>query len=94
MNNISEEKKAEAPGQNKEYKIYVNTRERLYTGRDISFEEVVKLAFNEISNDPNTVYTVTYERGQGNKPEGTMIKGQSVHVKEEMIFYVTATNRS
>jgi len=35
----------QAPGQNKETKIYVNTIPHLWLKKKISFEELVKLAF-------------------------------------------------
>lgn len=77
----------------KEVTIIVNGREKQVAKDDISFAEVVALAFDTPpSND--TLYTVTYKRGHGNKPEGTLVEGQSVKVKEGMIFNVTATNKS
>ena len=55
---------------------------------------MVVLAFGSISNDPNIVYTVTYKKGDNNKPEGIMVKGDEIKVKNEMRFNVTQTNRS
>jgi Multiubiquitin len=87
-------KNNDASGQNKEYKIIVNAREKTWMERKISFDEVVILAFGEISPNPNVVYTVTYKKGNGNKPEGTMDKGEEVKVKNGMIFNVTQTDKS
>ncbi|MFV0387696.1 MAG: multiubiquitin domain-containing protein [Pyrinomonadaceae bacterium] len=87
------DKKSDAPGQNKEYKIIVNAREKLFKGSEISFNQVVELAFGTVSTNPNIVYSVTYKRGQGNK-EGSMDKGDTVKVKEGMIFDVTQTDKS
>lgn len=84
--------KNEPPGQNKEFTIIVNGRERTITEKKISYLEVVRLAFDPL--DPNTVYTVTYKRGEDKKPEGRMVEGDSVTVKEGMIFNVTATRKS
>jgi hypothetical protein len=39
-------------------------------------------------------FTITYRRGQGNKPEGTLDDGDTVKLKEGMIFNVTATDKS
>ena len=44
-------------------------------------------------SDPNTIFTVTYRRAQGNK-EGTLVEGETVKVKEGTIFNVTPTNKS
>ncbi len=89
----SVEHKHEAPGHNKEFTIIVNGREKVVTGKEISFSQVVELAFGTTSN-PNTIYTVTYKRGEGNKPEGTIVDGDTVKIKNGMIFNVTATDKS
>ena len=83
-----------APGQNKEYKILVNAREKIWTEKKITFNDVVVLAFGTISTDPNVSYTVTYKKGDNNKPEGIMVKEEEVKVKDGMRFNVTQTNRS
>lgn len=44
--------------------------------------------------NPNIIYTVTYRRGEGKKPEGTLVEGESVKVKDGMIFDVTRTDKS
>ena len=86
--------KEDAPGQNKEFKILVNAREKIWKEKKITFEEVVTLAFGSVSQDPNVSYTVTYKKGDNGKPEGIMVKGDEVRVKEGMRFNVTQTNRS
>ncbi len=92
--NCLEEHKNEAPGQNKELQIVVNGREKTWTEKEISFEQVVELAYGSISTDPNIIYTVTYKRGMGNKPEGSMLRGDIIKVKNGMIFNATQTNKS
>lgn len=77
-----------------EFKIIVNAREKIWNAVDISFEQVVVLAFGSYNNDPNVGYTVTYSRGLNPKPEGTMVKGSIVRVKNKIIFDVTATDKS
>jgi len=74
--------------------IIVNTREKKWDKPEISYEEVVVLAFGSYSQDPNVVYTVTYSRGPEKKREGSLVKGQSVKVKQGMIFNVSQTNKS
>lgn len=83
-----------APGQNKEFQIIVNARDKVWNEKEITYDDVVILAFGSISNDPNVIYTVTFKKGDNNKPEGIMVKGDSVKVKNEMRFNVTQTNRS
>lgn len=86
--------KKTAPGQNKEIIILVNTREKVWTKKSITFDEVVVLAFSSISTDPNISYTVTFKKGDNEKPEGIMVKGDEIKVKKGMRFNVTQTNRS
>lgn len=79
---------------NKEVTILVNAREKSWTEKTISYDELIVLAFDAISSDPNVSYTVTYKKGDNNKPEGIMVKGDEVKVKDGMRFNVTQTNRS
>ncbi len=72
--------------------IIVNGRQKTVAKTELSFDEIVSLA--ELPTGPNMFYTVTYRRGEGNKPEGTLVQGESVRVKEGMIFNVTATDKS
>lgn len=39
-------------------------------------------------------YTVKYRNGHGNRPEGTLVKGESVRVKDGEIFSVSETGQS
>jgi len=84
--------KKKAPGQNKEFTIYVNGTAEEWHGRTISFDEVVKLAY-PTPPYPNTEYQVVFSKAQGNK-EGTLAEGQEVRIKEGTQFDVTATDKS
>lgn len=89
-----ENKKGEAPGQNKTFTIFVNTREKSWAEKEITFRQVVGLAFENPEFKPEIVYTVTYSKGEDKKPKGTLTDNQSVHVKEGMIFDVERADRS
>lgn len=78
----------------KENTIIVNGRQKVVTAREMSFADIVALAFDPPPTGPNIVFTITYRRGEGDKPEGTLIEGESVKIKEGMIFNVTATDKS
>lgn len=91
---MENDKNENAPGQNKDYIVFVNTREKTWHKKTITFEEVVILALGSMSNDPNIVYTVTYKKGENNKPDGIMVNGDEIKVKNEMRFNVVETNRS
>ncbi|MHA3788273.1 multiubiquitin domain-containing protein [Flavobacterium hauense] len=77
-----------------ELTIIVNARLHIWKEVNISFEQLIVLAFGSYDNNPNKGYTVTYSRGWEPKPEGTMVKGSVVHIKNKMIFDVTATDKS
>lgn len=88
-----EEEKDKNPPRNK-VTIIVNARKHSVPIPKITFEEVVILAFESVSTNPNIVYTVTYKNGPKQNPEGTMDKGSSVHIQEGMLFNATQTDRS
>ncbi|MEE1899562.1 multiubiquitin domain-containing protein [Flavobacterium rakeshii] len=74
--------------------VIVNAKKKSWTKDKISFEEVVVLEYGSVSNDPNVIYTIDYVKGVPSKPNGTMVKGEVISVKNKMIFNVTQTNRS
>ncbi len=81
-------------GHDNSFNIVVNGRPRVVTAKEQSFRQIVALAFDNPPTGQNIVFTITYRRGEGNKPEGTMLEGDTVKVKEGMIFNVTATDKS
>lgn len=74
--------------------IIINGREFEVEKKKISFEEVVKLSFEEYYPNENTAYTVSYSKGEDKKPKGQIVAGDNVMVKEGMIFNVSRTNKS
>jgi hypothetical protein len=77
-----------------EFNIIVNAREKQWFNEKITYNEVVVLAFGFAENKAITTYSVTYKKGDNNKPEGIIVEGDSIRVKDGMLFSVTATNRS
>lgn len=71
--------------------IIVNGREKKVTKSELSFTDVVILAFGSVPTDPNEIVTITWKRG-GDR--GSLVAGQTVEIKNGMIFDVTKTNRS
>lgn len=61
---------------------------------NLTFDEIVALAFDNPPSGEGVQFTIQYTRGHGDKPSGTLIEGQSVKIKEGMEFDVTSTNRS
>lgn len=60
----------------------------------ISYAQVVTLEFPDYPQHPERIYSVTYKRGAGNKPEGILAPGGSVKVKDRMEFNVTDAGQS
>ena len=83
-----------APDHTKEYSVIINGRARTIAARDVTFEELLALAFTPLPSGPNWVFTVPFRRGHGDKPEGSLSSGSTVKVKEGMVFNVTATDKS
>lgn len=93
MSEVTETK--ERPGKaDKEVTIVVNGREKTVSEKELSFDQLVKLAFDNPPTGEFICFTITYRRGHGNKAEGTLSEGESVKVKKGMIFNVTATDKS
>lgn len=78
----------------KEVIIIVNGREKKWDKKKISFQEVVILAFGSYSDKSTMVYTVAYEDGPKQNPEGSMVRGAEVFVRNKMIFHATVTDKS
>jgi hypothetical protein len=78
----------------KQITIIVSGVQKQWDKKKISFKEVVILAYGQYEDRPTMVYTVAYEDGPKQNPEGSMIKGSEVVTKNMMIFHATATDKS
>lgn len=74
--------------------IVVNATPHQVAGKEISYEQVVGLAYNNNPlTGPYVVITVTFSRGE-HAQEGTLLPGDTVKLKSKMVFDVSATDRS
>lgn len=71
--------------------IIVNTRQLVWNEKKITFEQVLELAFPGQNYDPAAT-SVEYSRGHG--PDHSLRQGQSVNVKEGMVFDAEPAVRS
>ncbi|MDO1449513.1 multiubiquitin domain-containing protein [Rhodocytophaga aerolata] len=73
--------------------LIINGRDRSWSKKTISFAEVIHLKDGTGENG-SKAYTITYTDGHPQNPSGEMAKGEVVRVKNQMRFYVTATDKS
>ncbi len=75
--------------------IIVNGVRREVREKRLSFENVIEMAFGQYDAADNVAYTVTYSYKKGHhNDKGILVAGDSVKVKEGMVFNVTKTTRS
>ena len=80
--------------------IVVNARERIIPSSklspdgELSFEQIVRLAFDSPPSGPDIVFTMSYRNGAGRPPEGSLVEGQSVKVQDGTVFNVSFTDKS
>lgn len=95
MSNAVQQKQDQGKGPDKSITSIVNAEEKSVSAGALSFDEVVSLAYN--GNPPaeeNWSFTVTFRRGHGNKPEGSLVEGETVKLRDGMVFNVTGTDQS
>ena len=80
--------------------IIVNGREKvvplkaLSSDRELSFKQVVSLAFDPPPSGPDIVFTVSYRNGAGRPPDGRLVAGKGVKVQDGTVFNVSFTDKS
>lgn len=81
-------------GPPKEFTIIVNARKKTVTTKRLSFDAIIKLAFDPVPTGNAVMFTITYDNGPKANPAGTLMPGGTVKIKEGMVFCVTATDKS
>lgn len=90
MTQKAEDKNDKGP---KPVTIFVNGTEYELPKESISYEELLEL-IGAPALPEGQRYSVQYSKGQGKKPTGTLIEGETVQAKKGMEFDVTPANRS
>lgn len=78
----------------KSVKIFIDGDEFSEPRGKITYSRVVELAFPDFAQFPNATYSIVYERGQSDKPQGTLTKGGEVQIVEGMRFRAKRTGES
>ena len=79
---------------NKGFDIIVNARAYTVENDEVTFDEVVDLAYPEAGRGDLISYTVLFYEGGGREKEGGLNEGDKVKIKDGTVFNVTRTDRS
>ena len=96
---MEEQNKIELKEQNKpddkaEFEIIVNGQKKIAPKREMGYEDIVKLAFdNPVFTNPYIIYTITYKQPKTTN-QGSLVKGDKVKIGAGMVFNVTKTDKS
>jgi hypothetical protein len=74
--------------------IVVNGESHEVPKGEITFDELVGLAYPDQPPGQNLIYSITYRKGPHQKPKGILPEGGSVKVKDGMQFDVRLTDKS
>ena len=78
----------------KTFLITVNGRQRRVERDELSFDDLVDLAFDDPARGPQIVFTITFRDAGGRIPEGELDEGQVLKVRDGTIINVTRTDQS
>ena len=90
---MSNENQLDRPD-DKTFLITVNGRQRQVERDELSFDELVDLAFDDPARGPQIVFTITFREAGGRVPEGELDEGQRLKVQDGTIINVTRTDQS
>ena len=77
-----------------ETEIIVNARPHKVPGREVTYDEILELAFPGPHTDPNIVFSMTYRHAASHPSAGELGPGGTVKVREGTVFNVTRTVKS
>jgi hypothetical protein len=83
----------EAPTESKTAVIVVNGQQKTVASREVSWGEVVDLAYPGEREDPNFTFVVTYSDAQQHPDSGLLQKGGRVRVEERGTSFNVAKHR-
>ncbi len=90
---MSKENQVDRPD-DKTFLITVNGRQRPVEREELSFDELVGLAFDDPARGPQIVFTITFREAAGRPSEGELDEGQRLKVRDGTIVNVTRTDQS
>jgi|SRR4051812_24973049 hypothetical protein len=79
--------------QARSFEIIVNARPHVIQSQEVTFEQIVQLAFPG-AHEPNVVFSTTYRHAASKPHSGELGPGGVVEIKKDTIFNVTRTVQS
>lgn len=76
------------------FEIIVNSRQHVVPTKQVTFEQVVQLAFPGQQQEPDAVFSMTYRHAVSKPHAGELGPGGTVEVKKGTVFNVTKTIKS
>lgn len=76
----------------KDYTIKVNGRDRTVTDKKQSYRSIATIAYPDANFD-QFLYTITFFKGESGH-EGDLVEGETVNVKDGMVFNVRRSDKS
>ncbi len=61
---------------------------------EITFDQVVNLAYDQPPSGPGIVFTMSYRNGAGRPPDGRLVAGRRIKVQDGTVFNVSYTDKS
>ena len=78
----------------KGFDIIVNGRPAHVETDEVTFDQIVNIAYPDGGHGEYISYTVTYYNGGGRPDKGGLAEGENAKVKDGTVFNVTRTDRS
>lgn len=91
-NQNNDEHNEEAPGKNKSYTIVINGVQVTTDEHKLTYEGV--LALQNLPVDTENPYLVSYARGPHGNSKGDLAPGESLVIKDGVVFNVSPSNKS
>ena len=74
--------------------IIVNGTKHPVPGNEVSFNQVVDIAYPDGGSSPLITYTVNFYSSADDPDSGKLTKNQKIKIKDGTVFNVTRTDRS